>query len=202
MIDDDDRRDRVDLGRHAEPDLRVDVDRQRRRADARVERRDDQVVERQRERQHRPGRDRRQQQRQRHVPERAPRRRPEVARGLLQLRVEVRGARPDDDRHVRDAERDVGDRDLLDRALAVEQLPEEQQQADAHDDLRASPSAAGAASPPPPRDAVAQPREPEAQQRAQDRRARSPPPARPRASRPARSSRSSLREQPRIPVAA
>ena len=50
---DDEGGDRVDLGRHAEPDLRVDVERQRAAPDAGVEARDDEVVERQREGDHR-----------------------------------------------------------------------------------------------------------------------------------------------------
>ena len=103
--------------------------------DAGVERGHDEVVEGQREGEHRPGRDRRRDQRQRHVPEGAPaptrpgRGRPPPAVGPCP--PPARGPR----RHVRDAERDVGDRDLADRAVRPEQLEEEHQQADAHDDL-------------------------------------------------------------------
>ena len=67
----------------------------------------------------------------------AVRRRSQVARRLLHARVERdRAASPDDDRHVADGERDVGDRDLQDRPVGLEHEREEQQQADAHDDLR------------------------------------------------------------------
>ena len=135
-----------------------------------VERRHDEVVEREGERDHRPGDDRRQDQRQRHVAEGAERRRPEVARGLLQPRIHPDRPRPDDDRHVRDAERDVGERDLPERAVRPEQLGEEDQQADPHDDLgrhhRQEEQRLGRAGA-----AELQAGEAEAQQRAQDRRA-------------------------------
>ena len=111
-------------GRDAELDRAVDEDRQRRRADARVERGD--------------RRGRRTTARRRSSPPAATAgarsgrvtcrkvltgRRPEVAGGLLQARVQLDRPGADDDRHVRDAERDVGERDLGDRAvLAAEEL--------------------------------------------------------------------------------
>ena len=110
-------------GRHAEPDLRVDVERQRAAADAGVEARDDEVVERQREGDHPAGRHRRREERQRDVPERPPRRRPEVARRLLEVGVQPDRPCPDDDRHVRHAERDMRDRDLGERSLPPNSVP-------------------------------------------------------------------------------
>ena len=53
---DQDGADRIDLRFHAEPDLRIDADRQRGRARPRGEARDHQIVERERERQHPAGR--------------------------------------------------------------------------------------------------------------------------------------------------
>ena len=106
---DDDRRDRVDLGRHPEPDLRVDVQRQRGAADPGVEavmtsrrRRAKAIIP--------PATIAGARERQGDVPERAPRRRAEVAGRLLEVRIQADRPCPDDDRHVRDAERDVRDR--------------------------------------------------------------------------------------------
>ena len=119
---DDDRRDGVDLRRHPESDARVDVQRQGRRARAGIEGRDDQVVEREREGEHRAGRDGRQQERQRHVAEGPVGRRAQVPGRLLDVRVEGHCPGTDDDGHVRDAERDVGDGDLGERAIRLEEL--------------------------------------------------------------------------------
>ena len=100
-----------------------------------VERRDDVVIEREREREQRPGQDGREDERQRDVAERAERRRSEVARRLLELRVHARGPGPDDDGHIADAERDLGEHELGERAARPEGRREEDQQAQAHDDL-------------------------------------------------------------------
>ena len=116
---------------------------------------------------------------------------PEVAGRLLQVRVHAGRAGPDDDRHVRDAERDVRDRQLAERAVRVEQLQEEQQQAQPHDDLgrhhrqEQQRLGRGAAAEP-------QPGQPEAEQRAEDRRHDDRDERDPERDRTARSSSSSL----------
>ena len=64
-----------------------------------------------------------------------PRRGSEITGRLLQGGVHARRAGPDDDRHERDAEGDVCDRQLGERPPGIERLEEEQQQRQPHDDL-------------------------------------------------------------------
>ena len=89
----------VDLRRHAEADLAVDLHRQRRGAGPGGEAGDDQIVERQREGQHPAGDDRRHDDRQRDLEEGLHRRRAEIHRRLLQRAVEGDQPRLHDDGH-------------------------------------------------------------------------------------------------------
>ena len=104
-----DRCQRVDVGRHTEAHHRVDLHRQRRRRGARACREvgDDELVDRQREREQCRGENARKDHRQRHAPESRPVIRPEVDRGLDDRVVETREARAHDRRHERDVEDDV-----------------------------------------------------------------------------------------------
>src|SRR5690606_564924 len=112
-LDDDDEREGEeeherpdDVRLRWDPPVRRDVDelREGREGRARVEVRDDEVVEAEREREQ-PGReDARDEQREGHAPEGRPRRGVQVGRGLLEARVEARDARLDREHDESDAE--------------------------------------------------------------------------------------------------
>ena len=98
------RGDRVGRRGDAAADLAEDVERERRRPAAVDERRDQVVVERERERQQEAGHDRRQELREGDLPERPPRRAEEVVARLDMGPIHARQAGPDEQQHEADVE--------------------------------------------------------------------------------------------------
>ncbi len=117
------RADRVDLGRHAELDLRVDVGRQRRLVADR-EPGDDELVDRERDADQRAGQDRRRDQRQHDVPERPSRRGAEVGRRPFELPIEALQARGDDQDDERDRDDELPGDDGHQRQVRVDSARE------------------------------------------------------------------------------
>ena len=128
------RGNRVDLRRHAEAHLGVNLHRQRRRAGAAGERRDHQIVEREREGQEPAGDQRRADDRQRDGEEGLDRRCAQVHRGFFQRAVHGEQPRLHHHRHVGHREGDVGHRHGPVAARPGER-DEEQQHRKAGDDL-------------------------------------------------------------------
>ncbi|ABA48221.1 200 kDa antigen p200, putative [Burkholderia pseudomallei 1710b] len=138
--DDEQRRERVHLRIQAEAHAREHDERQRRRAGSGQERRQHQIVDRQRKRQQPAGHERLGDQRQRDREEHPERGRAEIERRLLERRVQLAHARLHDDRDVRDAQHHVAEPDREHPTAGgpsepLAELDEQQQQRDALDHL-------------------------------------------------------------------